>query len=50
MFPRSARGLVRSLGFRADVRVYARRRGIELDEEEPLRTYAAAGAALVVGF
>ena len=50
MFPRSARGLVRSLGLRADARVYARRRGIELDDEEPMRTYAAAGAALVIGF
>ena len=50
LFSRSPRGLVRSVGIRVDARIHARRGGIELDQEEPLRTYPAAGAALVVGF
>jgi hypothetical protein len=47
---RSSRGLIRALGVRADARFCARRKGIELEEDEPLRTYAAASAALIVGF
>jgi hypothetical protein len=47
---RSSRGLIRSLGVRADARFYGRRKGVELEEDEPLRTYGAASAALIVGF
>ena len=50
LFMRSPRGLVRSVGIRADARVYARRRGVEIDADEPVRLHGGAGAALVIGF
>jgi hypothetical protein len=50
LLSRSSRGLIRGIGVRADARFCARRKAIELDEGEPVRTYAAASAALVVGF
>jgi hypothetical protein len=50
LLSRSRRGLVRTVGLRADARFYVRRGGIEIDEDEPLRTYASAAAGLVVGF
>lgn len=50
LFMRSPRGLVRSVGIRADARVYARRRGVEIDDDEPVRLHGGAGAALVIGF
>ena len=46
----SQRGLIRTLGIRADARFCVRRGGIEIDQDEPLRTYASAAAGLVVGF
>lgn len=50
LLSRSRRGLVRTVGLRADARFCVRRGGIEIDEDEPLRTYASAAAGLVVGF
>ena len=50
LLSRSQRGLVRTVGLRADARLCVRRGGIEIDEDEPLRTYASAAAGLVVGF
>ena len=50
MLYRSPRGLVRGLGVRADARFCGRRGGVELEEDEPVRTYGAVGAAMIVGF
>jgi hypothetical protein len=50
LFARSPRGFVRSVGIRADARVYARRRGVEIDDDEPVRLHGGAGAALIIGF
>lgn len=50
LLSQSPRGLVRAIGLRADARVCVRRGGIEIDEGEPLRTYATAAAGLVIGF
>jgi hypothetical protein len=47
---RSSRGLIRALGVRADARYCARRNGVELADDDPLRSYAAASAALILGF
>lgn len=50
LLSQSPRGLVRTLGFRADARFCVRRGGIEIDEDEPLRPYASAAAGLLIGF
>jgi hypothetical protein len=47
---RASRGLIRSLGVRADARFCGRRQGVELEDDDPLRTYGAASVALIVGF
>jgi hypothetical protein len=50
LFTQSARGLIRAVGLRADGRWCVRRGGVELESGERSRGYAAAGAALVIGF
>jgi hypothetical protein len=50
LFSRRRRGLIRGLGLRLDARIYVRRGGLELDEDEPSRTFAAGGGSLVVLF
>jgi opacity protein-like surface antigen len=50
MFSEARRGLIKGLGVRADGRLRMRRGGVELDAEEPVRSYGAAAAGLIVVF
>ena len=50
LFRHSPRAALKGLGVRLDARVLMRRGGVELEDDEPLRTYGAAGGSLVIVF
>lgn len=50
LFRQSPLALLKGVGVRLDARVLMRRGGVELDADEPLRTYGAAAGSLVIVF
>jgi len=50
LFRQSSMTLLKGVGVRLDARLLMRRGGVELDDDEPLRTYGAAAGSLVLVF
>jgi hypothetical protein len=50
LFRQSPRAFLKGLGIRVDARLLMRRGGVELEEDEPLRTYSAVAGGMVIVF